>query len=67
MDFTKRKAELMDRYSKAGADRVELLPDFQGLVNDLREQGKPVASNLAYILTELEDEAREADMDNLPV
>lgn len=67
MDIYEKKADLLARINAAGEDRHEMLPELQGLVNELESHGNTVSANLKYMLAELEDEAREADMDNFPV
>lgn len=67
MDLHEKKADLLARINAAGEERVEMLPELQGLVDEMESHGNTVSANLKYMLAELEDEAREADMDNFPV
>ncbi|WP_072706282.1 TraR/DksA family transcriptional regulator [Donghicola eburneus] len=67
MDIYEKKAELLARINAAGEERHEMLPELQSLVSELESHGNTISANLKYMLAELEDEAREADMDNFPV
>lgn len=67
MDIYEKKADLIARINAGGEDRHEMLPELQGLVRELESHGNTISANLKYMLAELEDEAREAEMDNFPV
>lgn len=67
MDIYEKKAELLARINNAGEERHEFLPELQGLVRELESNGNTVSANIKYMVAELEDEAREAEMDNFPV
>lgn len=67
MDIYEKKAELLARINNAGEERHEFLPELQGLVRELESNGNTVSANIKYMVAEMEDEVREAEMDNFPV
>lgn len=67
MELNRRKADLLARINDAGENRYELLAELRTLTADITARGMEVSINLRTMLEEMEDEATEAEMDNMPV
>ncbi|PRY86785.1 hypothetical protein [Donghicola tyrosinivorans] len=67
MELNRRKADLLARINAAGENRYELLAELRKLTADISARGMEVSINLRTTLEEMEDEATEAEMDNMPV
>lgn len=62
-----RLQNLLNELEQSGEDRYRLEPQLRQLINDMRAAGEPIPPKLRELDVQLQEEAFEADIDNMPV